>query len=54
MRLRGDAARSFIRPRRSLLVATPGALQMDFAAIDYGKKRDQRFSPRVADPFGRG
>jgi microcystin degradation protein MlrC len=35
-------------------VATPGALQMDFAAIDYRKKRDQRFFPRVADPLGRG
>jgi microcystin degradation protein MlrC len=34
-------------------VATPGALQMDFAAIDYRKKRDQRFFPRVADPLGR-
>jgi microcystin degradation protein MlrC len=35
-------------------VATPGALQMDFAAIDYRKKRDQRFFPRIADPLGRG
>lgn len=35
-------------------VATPGALQMDFAAIDYRKKRDQHFFPRVADPLGRG
>lgn len=35
-------------------VATPGALQMDFAAIDYRKKRDQAFFPRVADPLGRG
>ena len=35
-------------------VATPGALQMDFAAIDYRKKRDLRFFPRVADPLGRG
>jgi len=34
-------------------VATPGALQMDFAAIDYRKKRDQRFFPPVADPLGR-
>jgi microcystin degradation protein MlrC len=35
-------------------VATPGALQMDFASIAYRKKRDQRFFPRVADPLGRG
>ena len=35
-------------------VATPGALQMDFAAIDYRKKRDQEFFPRVPDPLGRG
>lgn len=35
-------------------VATPGAIQMDFAAIDYRKKRDQAFFPRVADPLGRG
>jgi microcystin degradation protein MlrC len=35
-------------------IATPGALQMDFAAIDYRKKRDQAFFPRVADPLGRG
>lgn len=35
-------------------VATPGAIQMDFAAIHYRKKRDQRFYPRIADPLGRG
>lgn len=35
-------------------VATPGALQMDFAAIDYRKKRDQAFFPRLADPLARG
>ncbi len=35
-------------------VATPGAIQMNFAAIDYRKKRDQEFHPRVADPLGRG
>lgn len=35
-------------------VATPGAIQMDFAAIDYRKKRDQAFFPRVPDPLGRG
>jgi microcystin degradation protein MlrC len=35
-------------------VATPGAIQMNFAAIDYRRKRDQEFFPRVADPLGRG
>jgi microcystin degradation protein MlrC len=35
-------------------VATPGALHMDFGAIDYRKKRDQAFFPRVPDPLGRG
>ncbi|MGH8298772.1 MAG: M81 family metallopeptidase [Steroidobacteraceae bacterium] len=35
-------------------VATPGAIRMDFAAIDYRKKKDQHFFPRVADPLGRG
>ena len=34
-------------------VATPGALQMNFAAIEYRKKRDQAFFPRVADPLAR-
>ncbi len=33
-------------------VATPGAIQMNFAAIDYRKKRDQDFFPRVRDPLG--
>jgi microcystin degradation protein MlrC len=37
-----------------IAVATPGAIQMNFAAIDYRKKRDQTFFPRVADPLGRG
>jgi microcystin degradation protein MlrC len=37
-----------------IAVATPGALQMNFAAIDYRRKRDQEFFPRVADPLGRG
>jgi microcystin degradation protein MlrC len=37
-----------------IAVATPGALQMNFAAIDYRKKRDQAFFPRVADPLRRG
>ncbi|HEY2036143.1 MAG TPA: M81 family metallopeptidase [Steroidobacteraceae bacterium] len=35
-------------------IATPGAIQMNFATIDYRKKRDQAFFPRVADPLGRG
>lgn len=35
-------------------VATPGAIQMDFASIEYHKKRDMDFFPRVADPFGVG
>lgn len=33
-------------------VATPGALQMDFAELDYRAKRDLNFFPRVADPLG--
>jgi len=33
-------------------VATPGAIQMDFAHIAYAKKRDLSFFPRVADPLG--
>jgi microcystin degradation protein MlrC len=37
-----------------LPVATPGALQMDFAAIAYARKRDLDFHPRVADPLGLG
>jgi microcystin degradation protein MlrC len=37
-----------------LPVATPGTLQMDFAAIDYRKKRDMDFFPRVPDPLGLG
>lgn len=32
-------------------VATPGAIQMNFAEIAYRKKRDMNFHPRVADPF---
>jgi len=36
-----------------IAVATPGAIQMNFAGIDYRKKRDQAFFPRVADPLGR-
>jgi microcystin degradation protein MlrC len=33
-------------------VATPGALQMNFADIDYRKKRDLEFHPRISDPLG--
>jgi len=36
---------------RIVAVATPGAIQMDFAGIDYKKKRDMDFFPRVADPL---
>lgn len=35
-----------------LPVATPGAIQMDFTAIEYRKKRDMDFFPRTADPLG--
>jgi microcystin degradation protein MlrC len=37
---------------RVVPVATPGAIQMDFASIDYRKKRDLDFFPRVRDPLG--
>ncbi|HEY8948602.1 MAG TPA: M81 family metallopeptidase [Rhizomicrobium sp.] len=37
---------------RIIPVATPGAIQMDFASIDYRKKRDQDFFPRVKNPLG--
>ncbi len=37
---------------RVVPVATPGAIQMDFASIDYKKKRDLDFFPRVRDPLG--
>lgn len=37
---------------RIIPVATPGAIQMDFAAIDYRKKRDRDFFPRVKNPLG--
>jgi microcystin degradation protein MlrC len=35
-----------------IAVATPGAIQMDFASIDYRKKRDQHFFPRESNPLG--
>jgi microcystin degradation protein MlrC len=37
---------------RIVAVATPGAIQMDFAAIPYRRKRDMDFFPRVPDPLG--
>lgn len=37
---------------RIIPLATPGAIQMDFAAIPYVKKRDLSFFPRVSDPLG--
>jgi microcystin degradation protein MlrC len=37
---------------RIIPVATPGAIQMDFAAIDYRKKRDRHFFPREPNPLG--
>lgn len=37
---------------RIVAVSTPGALQMDFAAIDYRRKRDLEYFPRVPDPLG--
>lgn len=32
-------------------IATPGTLQMDFASLDYRRKRDMNFHPRVPDPL---
>jgi microcystin degradation protein MlrC len=37
---------------RIIPVATPGAIQMNFASIDYRKKRDQNFFPRERNPLG--
>jgi len=34
-------------------VATPGAIQMNFAEIDYKKKRDMDYFPCVTDPLGK-
>lgn len=36
---------------RIIPVATPGAIQMDFANIPYRRRRDLNFFPRVADPL---
>jgi len=38
--------------KRLIAVATPGAIQMNFATIDYKKKRDMDYFPRVANPLG--
>jgi microcystin degradation protein MlrC len=37
---------------RLVAVSTPGALQMDFASINYRRKRDMDYFPRVPDPLG--
>jgi microcystin degradation protein MlrC len=37
---------------RIIPVATPGAIQMNFAGIEYRKKRDQHFFPREPNPLG--
>ena len=37
-----------------IAVATTGAIQMDFARIDYRRRRDLHFFPRVHDPLARG
>ncbi len=37
-----------------LPTATPGAIQMDFASIDYRKRDDFDFFPRVPDPLAAG
>ncbi len=43
---------AFSRISNNLIaVATPGAIQMNFADIDYRKKRDLEYFPRVADPL---
>jgi microcystin degradation protein MlrC len=36
---------------RIIAVATPGAIEMNFAEIDYRKKRDQDFFPRNPNPL---
>ncbi|MEO7027116.1 MAG: M81 family metallopeptidase [Caulobacteraceae bacterium] len=34
-------------------VATPGAIQMDFAAIEYRRRRPEPYYPKIADPLAR-
>jgi microcystin degradation protein MlrC len=36
---------------RIISVATPGAIMMNFAQLDYRKRRDLNFFPRVNDPL---
>jgi microcystin degradation protein MlrC len=36
---------------KMIQVATPGAIQMEFASLPYAKKADLNFFPRVADPL---
>jgi microcystin degradation protein MlrC len=36
---------------RIIPVATPGAIQMNFADIDYRKRHDLNFFPREHDPL---
>jgi microcystin degradation protein MlrC len=36
---------------RIMIMATPGALQTDFAAVAYTKKAQLEYFPRVADPL---
>ena len=38
---------------RMIAVATTGAIQMNFAEIDYQRRRDLHFFPRVHDPLAR-
>jgi microcystin degradation protein MlrC len=38
---------------RTIQVATPGAIQMNFSEIKYKNIRSQNYFPRVADPLGR-
>lgn len=37
---------------KTIFVATPGALQLDFATLPYKHKRDLDYFPRVPDPLG--
>jgi microcystin degradation protein MlrC len=37
---------------RIILMATPGALQADFGAINYRRKLELKYFPRVSDPLG--
>jgi microcystin degradation protein MlrC len=37
---------------KTIWVATPGLLNMDFANLDYHRKRDMHYYPRIASPLG--